>query len=57
MNSFLIWCGRNRKRIGYSAGVLNIMAAIVHVVHGEIALAMLWSVIGLFFIVDAFAGS
>lgn len=56
MKSFLIWLGRNRKRIGYSAGALNILAAVVYAVQGDISLAMLWFAIGLLFIFDTIDG-
>lgn len=46
MSKFFEWFGRNRKPIGYTIGVLNVLVAVNHLLHGETGLAVLWFVIG-----------
>ena len=48
-----MWLDRNRKRIGVTAGVLNLLVALNHYLQGESGLAALWFTIGILFIWDA----
>lgn len=49
---FLEWLGRNRRAIGYTAGGLNLLVALNHLIQGEIGLAVLWLVIGIMMLID-----
>ena len=53
MTKFLDWMNRNRKQIGYTVGVLNMLVALNHYIQGQSGLAALWFVIGVMFIWDA----
>jgi hypothetical protein len=53
MSKFLEWVSRNRQKIGYTVGGLNLLAALNHLVLGQWGLAILWFVIGGFLIYDA----
>ena len=54
MNKFIEWFGRNRKTIGYSVGVLNLLAALNYALTGQLGMAVLWTVMGAFVIYDAY---
>lgn len=47
---------RNRKPIGYGAGILNLLLALNYWLVGEQTLAALWFAIGMMFIWDAHDG-
>ena len=46
------WFGRNRRPIGYTAGGLNLLVALNHLIQGEIGLAVLWLFIGVMIVID-----
>lgn len=50
------WINRNRKGIGYTAGALNLLVALNHLIQGDQGLAALWFAIGMMFIWDAHDG-
>lgn len=54
MNKFFEWFGRNRRKIGYTIGGLNVLAAINYAWLGMTGMAVLWTVIGVFLIWDAY---
>ena len=49
---FLEWLGRNRRAIGYTAGVMNLLVALNHLIQGDIGLAVLWLAIGVMMVID-----
>ncbi len=51
---FFEWFGRNRKPVGYTIGVLNLLVAVNHLLHGETGLAVLWFVIGSTILFDTY---
>jgi hypothetical protein len=53
MNKFLDWFYKNRKTIGYTIGGLNLLSAVNYAVNGDYGLAVLWTVIGAFLVIDA----
>ena len=53
MKKLVDWLGRNRQKIGYTIGGLNLLVALNHLVLGQWGLAILWFVIGGFLIFDA----
>jgi len=54
MNKFFEWVYTKRKAIGYTVGVLNVLAAVNYAFNGQTGMAVLWTVIGLFLIWDAY---
>lgn len=54
MTKFLDWMNRNRKQIGYTVGGLNLLAAVNYYFQGQTGLAVVWTVIGLFLVFDAY---
>jgi hypothetical protein len=52
-DKILIWIGRNRKAIGYTAGGLNLLSAVSYLAQGHYGLAVLWLVIGGMLVLDA----
>lgn len=54
MNKFLDWFYKNRKPIGYTIGGLNLLSAVNHAVNGDYGLAVVWTVIGAFLVIDAY---
>jgi hypothetical protein len=53
MSKFFEWLQSNRKHIGYTIGVLNLVAAFNYYLMGLTGMAVLWTVIGTFLIWDA----
>ena len=54
MNKFLDWFYKNRKPIGYTIGGLNLLSAVNYAVNGDYGMAVLWTVIGAFLVIDAY---
>jgi hypothetical protein len=54
MTKFLEWMNRNRKQIGYTIGGLNLLAAVNYYFQGQTGMAVVWTVIGLFLVFDAY---
>ena len=54
MNKFFEWVYTKRKAIGYTIGGLNVLAAVNYAFNGQTGMAVLWTVIGLFLIWDAY---
>jgi hypothetical protein len=54
MNKFFEWVYAKRKAIGYTVGGLNVLAAVNYAFNGQTGMAVLWTVIGLFLIWDAY---
>jgi len=52
MNTFLDWCGRNRTKIGYTIGGLNICLGLVDLFVGNYGTGFLWLTIGFLIITD-----
>jgi len=53
MSNFFMWLGTKRKPIGYTIGVLNLLAALSYFIQGEYSMAILWVAIGFMIIIDA----
>lgn len=51
-DKFFEWLGRNRRSIGYTAGGLNLLVALNHLIQGDIGLAVLWLFIGVMMVID-----
>jgi hypothetical protein len=51
-HKFIEWFGRNRRTIGYTIGVLNLLTALSHYIQGHMGLMLLWLVIGVMIIFD-----
>ena len=54
MNKFLDWFYKNRKTIGYTIGGLNLLSAVNYAVNGDYGMAVLWTVIGAFLVIDTY---
>lgn len=54
MSKFFEWLMRNRKPVGYTIGGLNLFAALNYYLTDQIGMAVLWTVIGLFLVWDAY---
>jgi hypothetical protein len=51
-NKFIEWFGRNRRTIGYTVGVLNVLAGSSYLIQGSIATGIVWVIIGGMIIFD-----
>ena len=51
-DKFFVWFGRNRRTIGYTIGVLNLLTALSHLIQGQLGLMLFWLVIGCMIIFD-----
>jgi hypothetical protein len=51
-DKILIWLGRNKSAIGYTAGGCNLLVALNYLMQGNTGLAVLWLVIGAMIIID-----
>lgn len=54
MSKFFEWLMRNRKPVGYTIGGLNLLAALNYYIMGLTGMAVIWTVIGLFLVWDAY---
>lgn len=52
LDKFFVWVGRNRKAISYTVGGMNLLAALSFLLQGSWGLAILWTVMALFIIID-----
>jgi hypothetical protein len=52
-DKFFEWFDRNRKTIGYTVGVLNLLAAVSYLIQGQYGLAMLWLFVGSMIVYDS----
>ena len=48
-----MWFGTKRKPIGYTIGVLNLLAALSYFIQGEYSMTILWVAVGFMIIIDA----
>ena len=46
------WFGRHRKTIGYTIGVINLLAGLSYMAQGQSGPGMLWIVIGFVILFD-----
>lgn len=46
MLTFMLWFGRNRKRIGYTIGGVNLATGLVHLATDNILAGICWTIIG-----------
>lgn len=53
-DKFLIWLGRNRQSVGYTIGILNILAGIMHLFQLEFLQSVVWLIIGTIIIFDTY---
>ena len=54
MDKFFEWFGRNRKNIGYAIGGANLGSGIVRIASGNVWPGIVWLVLGLSLILDAY---
>ena len=54
MDKFFEWFGRNRKTIGYVIGGANLGSGIVQIASGNVWPGIVWLVLGLSLILDAY---
>lgn len=54
MRKFFEWLMRNRKPVGYTIGSLNLLAALNYYLMGLTGMAVIWTVMGLFLVWDAY---
>lgn len=54
MDKFFEWFGRNRKTIGYTIGGANVGSGIVQIVSGNFWPGIVWLILGLSLILDAY---
>ena len=55
MNTFIKWFSRNRKTIGYSIGVLNLLSGFSNIVFGDPTTGIINVIIGAFIVYDTWA--
>jgi hypothetical protein len=53
MDRFFEWFGRNRKTIGYTAGVMNVITGVIDSLSGNINQGAMFLLIGIVIIIDA----
>jgi hypothetical protein len=51
-DKFIEWFGRNRRKIGYTVGVLNVLGGASYLIQGSIATGIVWVIIGGMIIFD-----
>jgi hypothetical protein len=54
MSKFSEWFGRNRKPIGYTIGVLNLLVAANYLFTGNPGLALVWFILSITILFDTY---
>lgn len=53
MNQLFSWFESNRRILGTSVGVLDILLGLSYLIAGNVAIATMWTCIGIFILIDA----
>lgn len=54
MEKFFVWFDSNRKIIGTVVGILNLFIAMLYLLQNQYGMAMLWTVVAGFILIDAY---